>query len=117
MAREILVPQTLWQNYTPVTAGVLALVFASDPINGDQFAILGTEILLVQNVDTIAHTFSVNATPDRIGRVADLTGYSVPAGSVVAIQFSILDGWVQTDGNVYLVSNDVTLKFAVVRHA
>lgn len=117
MAREILVPQTLWQNYTPVQAGDLALVFASDPINGDQFAILGTEILLVQNTDVVAHTFTVNTTPDRIGRVADLQNYSVPAGKVVTLQFSILDGWVQTDGNVYLVANDATIKFCVVRHS
>ena len=129
MARETLTTPLLWQNYIPVslpsvspfTPGSLALTFASDPANGDQFQILGTEILLVQNTDSVAHTFSVNSTPDRIGRVADLQGYSVPAGSVVALQFSVLDGWVQSDqfgyGNVYLQSDDPTLKFCVVRHS
>lgn len=117
MAREIQTTPLLWQNYTPVLAGDLALTFTSDPVNGDQFPVVGTEILLVQNTDTVAHTFTVNTTPDRIGRTADLTNYSVPAGTVVALQFSILDGWVQTDGNVYLVSSHALLKFAVVRHA
>jgi len=117
MAREQLTTPLLPQNYVPVTAGALALAFASDPANGDQFQILGTEILLAQNTDTVAHTFSVNSTPDRIGRVADLQNYSVPAGLVVAIQFAVLDGWVQSDGNVYLQSSHATLKFAVVRHS
>jgi len=125
MPRETLTTPLLWQNYVPVSLpspspffpGSLDLVFASDPANGDQFQILGTEILLVQNSDTVAHTFSVNSTPDRIGRTADLTSYPVDPGQVIAIQFSVLDGWVQTDGNVHLQSSDPTLKFCVVRHS
>lgn len=129
MAREQLTTPLLWQNYVPVslptaspfTPGSLALTFASDPANGDQFQILGTEILLVQNSDTVAHTFSVNSTPDRIGRTADLTAYPVNPGQVIAIQFSVLDGWVQSGetgyGNVYLQSSDAHLTFCVVRHS
>ena len=129
MAREQLTTPLLWQNYTPVSLpslspfslGSLDLVFASDPANGDQFQILGTEILLVQNSDTVEHTFTVDSTPDRIGRTADLTDYPVAPGQVVALQFSVLDGWVQSGqtgyGNVYLQSSDANLKFCVVRHS
>jgi len=125
MMREILTTPLLWQNYVPVslptaspfTPGSLALTFASDPANGDQFQILGTEILLVQNTDSIAHTFTVDSTPDRIGRTANLTSYPVDPGQVIAIQFSVRDGWAQTDGNVYLQSSDPTLTFCVVRHS
>jgi hypothetical protein len=52
---------------------------------------------------------------DHLGRTQDITAYSVPANSSVAIQMSALEGWKQSDGNVYLNSSDATLKFAVVR--
>jgi hypothetical protein len=115
MARTALTVTQLKQDNYAVQAGDLAIPFASDAVNGNKFVASGQEIIIAQNTDASAHTFTVASVADHLGRTQDITAYSVPANSSVAIQMSALEGWKQSDGNVYLNSSDATLKFAVVR--
>lgn len=115
MARTALTVTQLKQNNYAVQAGDLLIPFASDVANGNKFLATGQEILIVQNTDSAAHTFTVVSIADHLGRTQDIATYSVAAGASAAIQLSTMEGWLQTDGNVYLNSVDATLKFAVVR--
>jgi hypothetical protein len=116
MARTALTTLVLKQDNYAIQPGDLALPFvAGDPINGNLFLITGEEILVIQNTDTVAHSFTALSTQDAVGRTDDLV-YSVPANSVAILQFSVLEGYVQPDGNVYLNPSDAHIKFAVVEH-
>jgi len=115
MARTALPVTSLKQDNYAVQAGDLAVPFASDTVNFNEFAASGQEILLAQNTDASPHTFTVTSVADHMGRTQDIAAYSVPANTTAAIQMSTLEGWKQTDGNIYLSSSDATLKFAVIR--
>jgi|SRR5579863_2461194 len=88
-------------------------IWSSDPINGNYFVPTGNEILLVWNTDTVAHDFTMVSVPDHLGRGDDLV-YSVDAGAIAAWQLSILEGWVQPDGQVYLNPSNAHILFAVL---
>lgn len=117
MAQTAIATQVLKQNNYAVIAGDLTVnLTASDATNGNSLVATGSEILFVQNSDTVAHTFTVASVPDSLGRSdASLTAYSVPASSFAAIQLSQLAGWIQSNGNINLTSTSALLKFAILR--
>jgi hypothetical protein len=122
MARTLLSVTPLAQNNVAINPGNLDIgsvspfvpAFSSDTINGNYFPLTGNEILLVHNTDSVPHNFLINTTPDHIGRPADLT-YTVQAGGYAALEFEILEGWIQADGNVYLVALDPHVQFTVLK--
>ena len=117
MAQTPISTQTLKQNNYAVVAGDLTIsLSASDATNGNSLIATGSVILLVQNTDTVAHTFTVSSVPDSLGRSdASLTTYSVAANGFAAIQLSQLAGWIQPNGNINLASTSALLKFAILR--
>lgn len=117
MAQTALTVTVLKQDNVAINAGDLALTFtASDNVNGNSFPITGNEILLIQNSDAAgAHTFTVTSVPDAQGRSGDIASYSLPLSTFAVIQMSLVTGWRQADGNVYLASNSNLIKFAVLR--
>lgn len=115
MSRVIIPTLALAQNNYAIQPGDLSVSFtAGDPVNGDSFLITGNEILLVQNTDSVAHNYTALGTEDHIGRTGNLV-YTVPAGSLSAVEFTVLEGWVQPDGFVYLNPSDTHIRFAVLR--
>jgi hypothetical protein len=116
MAQTALTVTVLKQNNVAVNAGDLTVTMnASDTVNGNSFPCTGNEIILVQNTDTVAHTFTVTSVADALGRTGDLAAYSVAASGIAAIQESVVQGWRQSDGNIYMTSTSALLKFAVLR--
>jgi hypothetical protein len=115
MAQTALAVTILKQNNYAVQAGDLTVSFASDIVNGNSFAATGREIILAYNSDTVAHTFTVTSQPDSLGRTADIAAYSVAAGAVAAIEASVLNGWINSSGNVILTSTNALLKFGILR--
>lgn len=117
MAQTALTVTVLKQDNVAINPGDLATTFtASDTVNGNSFPITGNEILQVWNTDAAgAHTFTVTSVADNMGRTQDIAAYSVPLTSVATIQMSVVSGWRQADGNVYLTSTSNLLKFAVLR--
>jgi hypothetical protein len=99
---------------SPYVPGDLLVTFASDFVNGNYFIATGNEIVLVQNADSVTHNFTALSTPDHLGRTNDLI-YPVAAGTIVALEFSVLEGWVQSDSSVSLNPTDTHIKFAVLR--
>jgi len=100
----------------PVSAGALAVAMtAADASNGNSFVTTGTEILLVQNTDSSAHTFTISSVAIN-GRTGDITTYSVPANSIAAFSFrGGLQGWQQSNGNVNLAASSALIYFGVIR--
>lgn len=115
MAQTALVKTTVKNNNYAVVAGDLTVTMAaSDTANGNSFVPTGREILIVSNTDASAHTFTITSVPDAHGRVdTSLVAYSVAAGAVVAINMSLLSGWVS--GNlITMTSTSALLKFGVI---
>ena len=118
VATPLTVPNFKINNYA-VQPGDLTLSFVPcDPVNGNSYVATGTEILLVQNTDSAAaHAFSVISTPDKYGRLdTSLTGYSVAASGLVAIQLKEMDGWLGPGDVITLGCNSALVNFAVLRY-
>lgn len=117
MARTVISSQTPKGPF-PGTVGSGALdltLTAADTTNNNAFALTGHELLLVQNTDTVAQTFTLTSTADAQGRIGDVTAYSVAAGKISAFNFrGGQTGWKESDGNAYISGAAATLKFAVL---
>jgi hypothetical protein len=113
----ITVAQLKINNYA-VQAGDLTVTFtACDASNGNSFVVTGQEILLVQNSGGSAYTFTISSVADPFGRSdTSLTGYSVAASAITAIQLKYLIGWQQTGGVLYTSCSNAAIKFAMVRY-
>lgn len=114
-----LTPLQLKVNNYAVQAGDLTITFtACDAVAGNSYVAAGTEILLVQNTDASAHTFTVTSTADNSGRLdTSLTSYSVAANAIAGIQMKQMTGWIGAGNVVTMACNSNLLKFAVLRYA
>lgn len=117
MSQTAIAVQQVKQNNYAVQAGDLTLnQVAMDAANGNSFPATGQEIIIVQNTDSSAHTFTVSSVADNLGRVdSSLSSYSVGASGIVVIQMKQLAGWLQVNGNVNLAASSNMLKISVVR--
>lgn len=86
--------------------------------SGDRFISTGKELVVAYNTHaTVAKTVTVTSVADVFGRTGDVTAFSVPAlsGNPVAVFGPFKsDGWMQSDGYVYIDAVDINVKFAVV---
>ena len=112
-----LTPVTLKQNNYAVVAGDITLApVAMDNVNGNSFPATGQEVLLFWNTDASPHTVTISSVADTLGRTdASLTGYSIAATSLAAIQMSQLIGWIQPGQIVFLACNSALIKIVVLR--
>lgn len=119
MAQTVLTPIQLRQDNYAVIAGDLTVTpVAMDATNGNSFTATGREVLIIQNTDASAHTFSIASVADGLGRSdASLSAYSVAANGFAAIQMSTLAGWIQPTGVVNLTTSSALLKIAVLRYS
>lgn len=119
MARSALVPVKALGPYpVPSQPVALSLDFAfaaSDLANGNAFPASGNDLLLIQNTNAGAQTFTVRSAPDLLGRSIDIATYSVGIGFFSMFKFSQLVGWVQPDGNIYLDVSNAQIKFAIIK--
>lgn len=119
MARTALVPVKPLGPYPvpsqPVATSLDFAFAASDSANGNQFPASGNDLLLVQNTNAGAQTFTVRSAPDPQGRSVDIATYSVGIGLFSVFKLSQQVGWVQPDGNIYLDSSNAQIKFAILK--
>jgi hypothetical protein len=101
---------------TPVASAHTLAWAAADPTWGNAFTCTGKEVLIVLNSHaTLAQTVTVKGAPDSYGRTADVTSYSMPAGAVAYFGPFPADAFRRTDGRVWIIGSDATVKFAVIR--
>jgi len=122
-------PPTLIASVVPID-GVAAILpnatalnlveTAADVANGNSIALTGREILLLHNTDTVARTVTLTSVADSLGRVADITSYSIPAGVTAVISFlgpMGTAGWRQTNGTLLVQASNAAVKIAAIRVA
>lgn len=98
----------------PVVADSLDVaLLAADVANKNQFAPTGDDILIVQNSGASPYTFTISSVADALKRTGDVGPYTIAAGEIAAYRIKI-DGWKQSDGNVYIEASNAAVKFAVI---
>jgi len=95
--------------------GSVAFTFAAhDTVNENDFLTTGREMLLIQSTDAGSQDVVITSAPDSYGRTQDLT-VAVGAGEDRAVMFTTRDGWMQSDGAIYLDCTVATIAYAVLR--
>lgn len=99
-------------NYT----GVTVTFAAADVANKNRFVLTGKEVVLAWNTAAVASgTVTITATADPYGRTQSITGITLDAGEMFVFgPFTNRQGWLQTDGYLYLEASAVEVKFAVL---
>jgi hypothetical protein len=87
---------------------------AADVANKNDFLFTGREVLLIKSADGGEQDVIITSAPDSFGRSGDLT-VAVAASAEVALAFLDREGWMQSDGTLYLECSVATLSFAVLR--
>lgn len=114
MARQILTktaaPGAYAGSWTEVT------FTAADASNKEQFALTGKELLLMRNTsaDTNYYVTIESTATQGTNRESDITEVDIPFGDVVVWGPTALDGWQQTDRNLYLEAENAAIEFAVI---
>lgn len=100
----------------PVAGGNTVIWTAADPVWGSSFSCTGKEILLAQNTHaTLAQTVTIKGATDVWGRAADITAYSIAVGGIAYFGPFPPEAFRKSDGKVWVIGSDVTVKFAVIR--
>lgn len=119
MSQTALTTTVLKQDNYAVQAGDLTVTpVAMDAVNGNSFIATGREVLLFQNTDSAAHTFTITSVADKLGRTdASLASYPIAASGIAAIQMKDISAWIQpgTGGAVYLSTSSALVKVAVLQ--
>lgn len=116
MARTTLVKTTAKGPFPvlPVAAGGLDVTMAAaDVVNKNQFLPSGNDLVIMQNSGATPYTVTINSAPDAQNRSGDVETYSLDAGDICGFLVKT-NGWVQTDGNVYLEASNAAVKFGVI---
>lgn len=114
MARTLLTPIDAPSPYA--TAGVAIAFIAGDVTNGNAYRSTGREFVLGRNTDGVtAHTVTITSEPDPFGRLGSITNHSIPANGFAMFGPLPVEGWQQSDGNVWINVDNALLTLAVIR--
>lgn len=98
-------------NYT----GATLTMTAADTGNMNQFVASGKDLLVAHNTGASTYTITVTSVADPYGRTTDIAAVNIVAGAYMVFGPLELTGWMQTDGKIYLQSNNAAVKFGIVR--
>lgn len=98
----------------PVSANSLDTTWqAADPTNKNSSAFPGRLLVKVRNDDASSQTFTITSSVDSHLRTGDIGPYTLGAGEEA--HFIVQrEGFVQSDGLLYLEASDADVKFAIV---
>lgn len=118
MARLVITPAVPKGSYPtlPITADTADIVFAvaGTYTDGEGWANTGREILLAYNSGASPYTVTISSVA-YLGRVGDVTAYSLAAGEFAMFGPFDPKGWNQADGMVYVVGSNALVKFCVIQ--
>ena len=97
-------------------AGASVAVTMENGNTGDglYFALSGGEILLIQNTNGGAQTWTATSVDDTFGRQEHITTESIAAGAIRVFGPIELGGWQQTNGQFYFTASHTDVKFGVL---
>ena len=114
MARTTLSPIASLGAYAGAMSTFAFTDLGTTSTDGHQFKVTGAELLLIRNISGGAQNINIDSVDDDLGRSEDIVD-SIPANGFAVIGPMKLEGWKQTDGNIYLDSTSTALKAAVVK--
>jgi hypothetical protein len=91
----------------------VAFVGANVADGNDTALVAGKTLVLVTNVDTVAHTVSFTSAPDTLNRKGDITAYSVGAGNIALFGPFTTVGWA-VGGRLQINGDNVNIEIAVI---
>lgn len=113
MPRQTLTKTTAPGAYSGAWTAVTftAAIFADK----EQFALTGRELLLIRNTSAdTAYYVTITSVDDPTGRSRDITTIDIAFGATVVWGPTKVDGWKQTDGNLYLEAENTAIQYAVI---
>jgi hypothetical protein len=108
--------ETLGTKGSEYTANAADLTMqAADTTDSESVPLTGAELVIAHNTDTTdAHTVTISSiASDDLGRTGDIS-YSLGADEYAVFGPFGLDGWRQSDGDLYFAAAAADVKFAVV---
>ena len=87
----------------------------ADVTNGNSIILTGREMLLVENTDDdTAYTFTIGSAADELGRLGDITTYSLNFGEKALLGPFPMKGW-SNGGVLNINANNTAIKFLPFR--
>lgn len=118
MPRQTLPKLIVGGNYPslPLTANSADLpMTAADVVNKEQFVATGKDLTIAHNTGISTRTITITSVADpKNRRSGDITTYSLGAGEYAAFGPFEREGWMQSDGNIYLEASHADIKFGIV---
>ena len=118
MARSTLVKTTApgnWPTLQPAVNTLDITMAATVVADKTQFVASGKDLVIAQNTGATAHTVTITSVADpKSNRTGDITAYSMDAGELAVFGPFSREGWMQSDGYVYLEANHIEIKFGVI---
>ena len=99
------------------TAAVLLTQTAADATNFEYITLAGNEVLIVWNSGATGRTFTITSLADSHNRTGDITTQAIAADEHFAFGPLGLDGWRQTNGQLYFQASHAEVKWMVYRLA
>lgn len=96
-----------------IYSGVSLNLQAGDAANGNQFAMVGGEFIILQNSGGTPRVVTLSSVADAYGRTKDISE-TLAAGAFAVYGPFLPAGWKQTDGNFYLNVAHADVKIAVL---
>jgi hypothetical protein len=99
----------------PIAANSLDFALTVADVSNKNQAAFGSRarlLVLVQNVNAGAQTFTIESAPDGLNREGDVTTYSPATGEFGAFVVA-RNGWRQADGYLYFEGSHADVKFAI----
>lgn len=114
MPRVTVTPQAVATGYP--TDGTTLTWTTGDATNHHQMPLTGREVLLARNSDDdTAYTVTITSATSSQNRTGDITADSIAFGATHMYGPFKLDGWRQSDGNLYFTCNNALILFAALR--
>jgi len=117
MARTTLTKVATGGNFPtiPLTADSADIpMTVADTSNFNQFLPTGNELVIAHNTGASTYTVTITSVAAGNNRTGDITTYSLAAGDYAVFGPFRREGWMQSDGYVYLQATNAAVKFGIV---
>lgn len=117
MARTTLTKTNAGGNFpvVPLTADSADITMtAADVANGNQFVPTGNELVIAHNSGASPYTVTITSVAAGNNRTGDITTYSLAAGDYAVFGPFRREGWLQSDGYIYLAASNASVKFGII---
>ena len=81
--------------------------------SGNKFVSSGKDLVYVKNTQAGTQTITFTSVDDPYGRAEDITAYELLTGEYARFGVFLVEGWRQTDGNIYFETSHVDVLVAV----